>query len=169
MSHSDARKIALGGVFAALATVIMCLVGLIPVATYVCPALCIFLCSFICKLCGKRIAWAWYGVVSLLSMLMGPDKEASLIFLFLGYYPILKAWFDSKRIAFLHKLLYFNAVILCVYCILSFIIGANAFSEEYAEVGFAGIVVLILLGNLTFFLLDKLLRSFPRGGELDYG
>lgn len=162
MKHSDAQKIALGGVFGALATVIMCVGGLIPVATYVCPALCIFLCSIICKLCGKRIAWAWYGVVSLLSMLLGPDKEASLIFLFLGYYPILKAWFDNRKIAFFLKLVYFNVVILCVYCILSFIIGVNAFSEEYAEVGIAGIVVLSLLGNITFFLLDKLLCSFQR-------
>ena len=40
MKKTPASQIAFGGVMAALALVIMNLVGLIPVATYVCPSLC---------------------------------------------------------------------------------------------------------------------------------
>ena len=40
------------------------------------------------KTCGVRIAWAWYGAVAILSLLLAPDKEAAAVFAFLGYYPI---------------------------------------------------------------------------------
>ena len=49
---------ALGGVLAALAVVVMSLGGLIPVATFVCPMLCMILLRFVCQLCGNRIGWA---------------------------------------------------------------------------------------------------------------
>ena len=70
---------ALGGVLAALAVVIMALGTLIPVATYVCPVLCMLLLQAVNKLCGSRVAWAWYGAVAILSMLLAPDKEKAAI------------------------------------------------------------------------------------------
>ena len=74
---------------AALAVVIMCMGGIIPMATYVCPMLCSLLLAVVLRLTGRRIAWAWYAAVSLLSLLLGPDKEAAAVFVFLGYYPII--------------------------------------------------------------------------------
>ena len=41
--RKNARNVALGGMMAALAIVIMCMGGLIPVATFVCPMLCMLL------------------------------------------------------------------------------------------------------------------------------
>ena len=70
----------MGGVFAALAVVIMNLGGLIPMATYVCPTLCMVILSFVHMACGRRIAWSWYAAVSILSLLMSPDKEAAAVF-----------------------------------------------------------------------------------------
>ena len=40
MRRNSAKEIALGGMLAALAMVIMCLGGLVPASTYVCPMLC---------------------------------------------------------------------------------------------------------------------------------
>ena len=88
---------ALGGVMAALAVVILSLGGLIPLATYICPMLCILLVKTVLQICGPRIAWAWYGSVSILSMLLGPDKEAAAVFGFLGYYPIVKPKLDTAK------------------------------------------------------------------------
>ena len=65
---------AMGGVFAALAVVIMNLGGLIPVATYTTPVLCMLLLKFVLLTCGRRIAWAWYAAVAILGLLMSPDK-----------------------------------------------------------------------------------------------
>ena len=83
---------------AALAIVIMCLGGLIPFATFVCPMLCCMITKLVLSMCGKRIAWAWYGAVAILSVLMAPDKEAAAVFVFLGYYPIVKPWMDKRKL-----------------------------------------------------------------------
>ena len=88
--NSPAGNVALGGILAALAVVIMAMGPLLPVATYVCPMLCALLLQVVLKTCGSRIAWAWYGAVALLSLLLAPDKEAAVVFTFLGYYPIVK-------------------------------------------------------------------------------
>ena len=49
---------------AALAVVIMNLGGLIPIATFVCPMLCMVLLKVVLRMTTARIAWAWYGAVS---------------------------------------------------------------------------------------------------------
>ena len=50
MRNGSAKKIALSGMLAALAMVIMCMGGLIPVATYVCPMLCCVILQMVAKL-----------------------------------------------------------------------------------------------------------------------
>ena len=97
---TPAGAIALGGVLAAVSVIIMGLGGMIPVATYVCPAIVILVLQMVLLLCGRKIAWAWYGVVAILSALMSPDKEAAFVFVFMGYYPILKPWMDSRKLHF---------------------------------------------------------------------
>ena len=82
---TPAYSAALGGVMAALAVVIMCLGTLIPVATFICPMVCILLAQLVLKTCGARYGWAWYGAVAVLSLLLAPDKEAAAVFAALGY------------------------------------------------------------------------------------
>ena len=154
---TPASAVALGGVLAALAVVIMCLGTLIPIATYVCPAICMLLVQMVTKLCGKRMGWAWYGAVSILSALMAPDKEAAGVFLLLGYYPIIKPWRDSRKGKWLWKLLFFNASIAVLYWILLHLLGLEQVVEDYSGAGLALSITLVALGNLTFFLLDILL------------
>ena len=74
MKRNAARTIALGGVMAALAVTVMSMGGLIPVATYVSPVLCMLMLNLVIRLCGVRIAWAGYGAVALLSLLLSADK-----------------------------------------------------------------------------------------------
>lgn len=149
---------ALGGIFGAMAVVVMSMGGLIPVATFVCPMICMILLSIVNRRCGNRTGWAWYGAVSLLSLLLGPDKEAAAVFLFLGYYPILKPSIDAGRAAIAKKLLLFNAAILAMYMILIHLFGMNQIAAEYKELGYALTIVMLLLGNVTFFLLDVVLK-----------
>ena len=63
--RTPASSVALGGVLAALAVVVMSLGTIIPIATYVCPMLCALLLQAVLKTCGVRIAWAWYGITRL--------------------------------------------------------------------------------------------------------
>lgn len=154
---------ALGGVMAALAVVIMCMGGLIPVATYVCPMLCALLLQVVLKLCGGRVAWAWYGAVSILSLLMGPDKEAAAVFLFLGYYPIVKPKLDRMKGKWLWKGLLFNSSVLVMYWALIHLFGMAQVAAEFQEMGTVLMVLTLVLGNVTFFLLDQILsRNFRR-------
>ena len=149
---------ALGGMMAALAVVIMCLGGLIPIATYVCPMLCALLLSFVLKLCGKRVAWAWYGAVSALCLLLAPDREAACVFLFLGYYPIIKPDLDKRKLKWFWKGLLFNCAVLLMYGVLIYLLGIEKIASEFQGVGIFLLVVTLALGNLTFFLLDRVLE-----------
>ena len=155
--RTNSKAMAMGGVFAALAVVIMNLGGLIPVATYVCPTLCMLLLSFVHLSCGKRIAWAWYGAVSLLSMLMSPDKEAAAVFLFLGYYPILKPKIEKMKGKWLWKLIIFNCSMILLYAILIRIMGVAEVTGESEELAHIMLALLLLMGNVTFIALDRLL------------
>lgn len=157
MKKTPAAKIAFGGVMAALALVIMNLVGLIPVATYVCPVLCMIILAVVLKLCGKRIGWAWYGAVAILCILLAPDKEAAAIFLFLGYYPILKPAIDRMKVGRILKLLLFNSMILLMYWVLISLLGMAQIAREYLELGIVMTAVTLVMGNLIFFMLDRIL------------
>ena len=154
---TPAYSIALGGVLAALAVVIMGMGTLIPVATYACPMICMLVLHLVLKLCGRRVAWAWYGAVSILSLLLAPDKEAAAVFLALGYYPMVKPKLDRLKGKWLWKLLFFNAVTLLTYWLLLHLFGFDRLAAEFSEMGMTMTAVMLLLGNVTFFLLDKLL------------
>lgn len=165
MRTGSAKPIAIGGLLAALAMVIMCLGGLIPIATYVCPVMCILLGQVVLRLCGQRTAWAWYGAVSILSVLLAPDKEAAAIYLGLGYYPIIKRWMDKLPLRWLWKEVYFNTTIICLYAALIYLLGLDALAKEFSGIGLFGLGVILLLGNATFLLLDRLLnRTWRRYG-----
>ena len=147
----------MGGIFAALAVVLMNLGTLIPVATYVCPMLCALLLEVVRKICGSRIAWAWYGSVAILSLMMAPDKEAAAVFVCIGYYPIVKPLLDRRKASWFWKGLLFNASILTMYWLLMHLFGLDQLTAEFEEMGIVMTGVLLTLGNVTFFLLDRLL------------
>lgn len=148
---------ALGGVLAALAVVVMSMGTLIPVATYAAPMLCIMLQQVVLRTCGKTTAWAWFGAVAILSLLMAPDKEAAAVFTALGYYPILKPKLDKTRPRWLWKGLYFNGTILLLYWLLMNLFGMTQIAEEFSGMGTVMTILLLGMGNVVFFLMDRML------------
>lgn len=161
--NSQASQVAFGGVMAALAVVIMCLGGMILFATFVCPMICMLILQMVLACCGQRIGWAWYGAVAILALLLGPDKEAATVLLFLGYYPMLKPKFERMKLAWVWKLLFFNIAIGVMYFLLLRILGLDQVVQDYEEMGKLMTAVMLLLGNVTFFLLDVILsRKFGR-------
>lgn len=157
--RNSAYAVALGGVLAALGVVVMCLGTLIPVATFLCPMVCMILAQVVMKTCGGKMGWAWYGAVAVLSLLLAPDKEAAAVFAALGYYPMVKPRLERKKLPWLWKGLLFNAVILALYWLLIHLFGLDALAEEFAEAGRVMTVVMLILGNVTFFLLDRVLSK----------
>lgn len=155
--RSKAYPVALGGMLAAVAVVLMSIGTVLPVATYAAPVLCMMVGQVVLKICGSRIAWAWYGAVAILSLLLAPDKEAAAVFLVLGYYPIVKPKLDRIKGKWLWKALLFNGSILLLYWILLKVIGMEQLLQDFEGMGLAMYAVLLILGNVTFFLLDVIL------------
>ena len=153
MQSNHTKVIALGGVLAAVAIVIMCLGGLIPGATYICPVLCTLLGNMIQKLCGRRHAWEWYSAVSLLSILLTPDKEAAIVYILLGYYPYIKPYFDKFKFRIIFKFLYFNFITIIAYLFMLWVFGQIQILDESAILGTMGILIVLILANVTFLCL----------------
>ncbi len=153
----NARQMALGGVLAALAVVIMTMGSLIPFATYVCPMLCTVILAYVCFFCGNRIGWTWYAAVVLLSLMLCPDKEAAAVFVGLGYYPIIKPKMDKMSLRWLWKTLLFNSTAIVMYLLLIYLFGMQYLLAEFMELGMIGLIVTLLLANVCFFLLDRVL------------
>lgn len=157
MGRNGAKSIALCGMMAALAVVIMCMGGIIPVATYICPMLCAMLLAVVLQFVGRRLGWTWYVAVSILSLLLGPDKEAAAVFVFLGYYPIIKPWVDRRKLSLLWKLMIFNLSIGILYTLLLYLFRLDQVVRDFSEFGLVLTLVTLFLGNVTLFMLDFLL------------
>ena len=101
---SESRKIALSGVFGSLAAVLMLMGGILPLATYVAPALAGILIVPVAIEFGIKTGYVLYAAIGLLSLFVVPDKEMSLIFVFfLGFYPLLKASIERMRSQRMHR------------------------------------------------------------------
>ena len=95
---------------AALGTALLFSAGLLPVMTYAAPLVVAVLLIPIKREYRAKWAWPVWFVTAALSLLLCPDKEAALFYLFLGYYPILKEGFDKIKpgvLRVLVKLLFF--------------------------------------------------------------
>lgn len=162
MGRKPAVNTALGGVLAALSVVIMCIGGMIPLSTFVCPMLAMLAGHAVFRACGRKTAWCWYVATALLSILLGPDKEAAAVFLFLGYYPFIKAGIERYKLSWLLKLLVFNVAIGVMYFLLLQFFGMAELAYEFAELGLWGGVITAVLGNTAFLLFDYLLTKIMR-------
>ena len=162
------RSIALGGVTAALAVIIMCLGGIFPLSTYSIVAICCILLQVILPRLG-HYCWGWYCIVSILGVLLCPDKEAVSVFAFLGYYPIIRPRIHKLPFRFLWKFLYFNVAIVTMYQVLIYVIGLGQVVSDFADVRIFMTIVTLATGNVCFFLLDYLLCMIAKGKFFQIG
>lgn len=156
--HSSTKWIALCGILSALATVILFLGGIFPLATFTAPALAGILLWPIgleFNLQSGLMSWA---VVGLLSLFIVPDKEMSLIFLFLlGFYPQIKGKLDKirrKPLQWAAKMAVFFATVFSMYGLILFLFPISEIAEEFKDAKSFFLVFLILIGALTFVLYD---------------
>lgn len=153
--NASASSVAFGGMMAALTVAWMALGGIVPVNTFVCPALSVLILDIVQRRCGKRIGLAWYFVVALLSCLMCPDPVASAVFTALGYYPLVRDWLTGRKLAILWKTLLFNGSVMALYLVLGYVLGLEDALEELYTGWMLGTT--LLMGNIVFFLMDLLL------------
>ena len=85
------KKIAFGGVITALGTVIIILSGIFQTAMFILPAVSGLLVLFSAFEVDYRFSMKIYFSISILSLILSPDKSSAILFItFLGYYPLVK-------------------------------------------------------------------------------
>lgn len=151
------------GMVCALCVALMLLGTIIPIAMFIAPAVAGFLVTTVCVECGREMAWTAYAAVSLLGILFVPDKEITLIFtVLLGYYPLVKPWFDRIRPAFLQlvsKLALCNGSILLMYGLILLLIPSGEVAQELRTTAMLLTLATLLIGNVAFVLYDRALRN----------
>lgn len=160
-SRRQSAKMAFCGLMVALSAALMLSGGLIPVATYCAPMAAGLLLMPIMLEYGKKTAWTAFAAAALLSLMLDADKEAAFFYLFLGYYPIVKWELDSrikkKPVRIAVKLALFTFSILIMYALLGFVLGMDAVTEEFGEMGAVLLVVFAVVLDGCLLLYDRLL------------
>lgn len=163
---SQSAKTAIGGMTAALSVVLM-LPTVMGLWTYALPAFAGILVMFIIIELDKKWATGIFVAVSLLSLILLPNKEAAVFyFCFFGNYPIIKCLLESAKmprvLEYIIKFAVFNAEVLLAGFIMVKVFGVpmaeflgiegeTAFWVEYA------LPITLAVGNVTFILFDRLL------------
>ena len=163
---SQSAKTAIGGMTAALSVVLM-LPTVMGLWTYALPAFAGILVMFTIIEIDKKWATGIFVAVSLLSLMLLPNKEAAVFYVcFFGNYPVIKCLLEGKKmprvLEYIIKFIVFNAEILLAGFIMVKVFGMpmaellgtegeTAFWVEYA------LPITLAMGNVTFILFDKLL------------
>lgn len=161
MKNKKSTQIALGGLSAALCIVVMLCTFMLPFATYALPMLAGVVLIPMAIEMGFTHAFIAYCAVSMLSLIMIPDREAALMFIaFFGYYPILLFKLDKIKSRLLRiplKLFIFNFSLLAAYGVIIFLFRLNYVAEELSH-GFG--FILLLIANIFFPVYERALRVF---------
>ena len=162
--REQSRRMALCGILAALALVFLSLGSIVPAATFCCPILAM-LCSLpAVEEYGAKTTLLFYGVVSILALLLVPDKEVALLFAFLGWYPALRPAIDRqiprKLPGALVKLLLFAAAVSAMYALAIGVLGMGYLAAEYTAAGQAMLLLMAAMGGVVWLLFDRVLARF---------
>lgn len=151
-------NVALGGVSAAAALVMMLATAVFPMLDFALPAAAGALMAVIVIEINKKWAFLTYVAISVLSIIIVPSKEVGLLFaMFMGYYPIVKAIFEKAKTKALQwgvKLLCFNVAVVAYYFVTVKIFTDTELMEEAGEMGKFGLLILLAVANVVFVIYD---------------
>lgn len=162
MSRPNARRTAFAGVLSALSLVFLLMSSLIPMADYTAAALAGVVITALVIDFGPKAAWLSFGGVAVVGLLIVPNKECMLLYVFLfGYYPIAKSYFERIKFRWLEwlcKLVLFNAAVVAAYWLMIRVFGMEYLISDLPGTGpRVGIGAFLALANFAFILYDILL------------
>ncbi len=151
--EQGSRPIAFCAMMAALSAAVMLTGGLIPVFTYCSPLLASMMLIPVLVEYGTQKGWMVWAVSSVLTLMIGIDKEAAFFYMFLGWYPILKPVFDRirKRPARVTvKALVFTCSIGVMYLLICFVFRIGEIVESFSpllwvNLLFVAVLVIVML------------------------
>ncbi len=151
------HELALCGVLCALAVAFLWLSGVLPLSTYFWPILASAVLLIAREECRASYAWSCFAASAFLGLLLCADKEASLVFCFLGYYPLLKPKFDaipSRVLRFAAKLGLCTVTMGLLYALLLFVFKLPAVVQEVSGSAPWLLAATVLAGLVLFFVYD---------------
>ena len=173
--REQSRKVALCGVLCGLAVVVLLLGGLFSLAVYCAPLLAMAVLLPVLEEYGPGTAGAAYGAVAILALLLVPDRETALVYVFFGCYPLLRpriAALPSLPVRLVCRLGVCGLSMFLLYGVTIRLLGLTAVTEELgggwltAALAAMGCAVFLLLdlalGRLTVLWRRKLRRRFFR-------
>lgn len=147
--------VSLCGVMSGLALALMFIMGMVPSFEYISPAIGGILIWVIRRELGVKYGLVSYLAVGLLGLLLVPNYEATMMFLFLlGYYPIIREYLQKiklKVLQWLVKLIVFAVPSVGAYMVLIYLLGLSYLSEDFGKYGAPA---LLGMGAVTFILYD---------------
>ena len=158
--RNNATRLALCGVLAALAVALMFLGGAVSLASIACPVLASLVLIPVYAECGKKWGALWFLAVSALSVLLAPQKESAILFVFFGYYPALRHYIGRLRgsaLRWLVKLAYANVSIFAAYGLMLFVFRLTELVAEFAGLGRWLLAAMLVLANASFIIYDLLI------------
>ncbi|MCI9122192.1 MAG: hypothetical protein HFG00_11845 [Oscillibacter sp.] len=158
----SARPLALCGVLTALAIVLLCLGGLLPAATFCAPLLAVTVLLPVLEELGPKAAGTVYAAVSLLALLLGPDRETSLVYLFFGWYPILRPKIAALPLRFLRVLARLAVCCVSVFLLYGPVLQLIGLTADLPAASWCFNLLLLGLGNVVFLLMDFTLARLTR-------
>ena len=153
----SSRHMALCGVLTALAVLFLLLGGILPAAVLCGPVLAMVSLLPVLEEIGPKAAGTTYAAASILALLLATDWETGLVYLFFGWYPILRpkiAVLPSRLLRLAVRLAICNAVIFLLY---GFVLRFLSLMEGVDTVSCLFWLLLALMGNVLFLLLDRVL------------
>lgn len=135
-SRKGSWAVAFCALMAALGTVLMAMGGLIPIATYCSPMIAAVLLLPVMSELGNRWALMTWFVTAALSLLLSIDREAAFLYLFIGYYPILRPYLDavgSAVLRFLLKLGFFTLALGALYALLLWVLQLSEVLADFGD------------------------------------
>ncbi len=153
----SAKSMALSAVLAALALGLMFMGGVLPFASIACPVLASLVLIPVYAECGGKWGLLWYASVAILALFVAPLKESAILFLFFGYYPMLRKYLNRLPLRLVWKLLYCNLVAVLAYGLMIYVLQLQEVAAEFADVGKWMLAAMLLLANVSFWVYDVLI------------
>lgn len=159
MRRNNTKRLALCSVLASLALVVLFFGGVVPFASIACPVLSSLILIPVYIECGRKWGWLWFVSVAALAAMIAPEKESAVLFVFFGYYPMLKKYFGRlpKLLKYALKFLYVNLTAFAAYWLMLFVLGLATVVQDFADVEKWTLGLMLLMANISFFIYDILI------------
>lgn len=156
MNRNRTKQTALCGIMAALSVVILVIGAAIGIGLYAAPMVAIAILIPVISECGNKAGYLAYICVCILSLMLVPDPEVTVVYVAFGWYPMTQKYVYKAKNRWLRLfvlLAVYAVIILVPFRLLYLILGISELLKEEKIITYS----LAALGAIVFVLFDFVL------------